>query len=76
MQLKLFTKYVIISVDSNKCKIFIYFPLYVSIGAVKNLLSRQNRNPTIRSLWEFQKCAVLPKTKSRKCIKVLGTCAL
>ena len=29
MQLYLFTKYVIISVDSNKLKIFIYFPLYV-----------------------------------------------
>ena len=29
MQLELFTKYAIISVDSDNWKIFIYFPLYV-----------------------------------------------
>ena len=44
MQLELFTKYVIISEDSNNCKIFIYFPLYVHWCCQEFIVSSKSKS--------------------------------
>ena len=47
MQLELFTKYVIISVDSKKCNFFIYFPLYLHWCSQEFIVSWKSKSSNL-----------------------------